>query len=286
MTAAAATAPARGRRSGEEEIPRRSSEPFVVELERFRGPLDLLLHLIRSQDIDIFDIPIARITRQFRDALEEGLDRLELDRAGEFLEMASTLVRIKSRMLLPRNQEVDWEEDPRADLVRRLLEYEHFQEVAQVLSSAEADRSRHFPKGFIPPRPDPSPSTEELEVDREDFLAAALDVPEPIPEARHQAPSREVTVREKIRLLQDLLRRAGRLVYRKLFEGEESRLHAVTALLACLEMARRQVVRIRQTGPFGEVWIHRGPAFDPDAEPDDGEGDEEEPWPGAGEGSK
>ena len=115
-------------------------EPFVVELERFHGPLDLLLHLIRSQDIDIFDIPIARITEQFQAALSAGLDRLELDRAGEFLEMASTLVRIKAQLLIPRNESPDWEEDPRADLVRRLLEYEHFQEVAQVLMSGTSPR--------------------------------------------------------------------------------------------------------------------------------------------------
>lgn len=247
----------------------------MVELDRFHGPLDLLLHLIRSQDIEIFDIPIAHITRQFQEALDRGLDRLELDRAGEFVEMASTLVRIKSRMLLPRNRDVEWDQDPRSDLVRRLLEYEHFQEVAGVLSRAEADRSRHFPKGYVPPRPEPSRRPEELEAGPEDFLDAALSVPEMEPEPSHRAPTRQITVREKIGEVRDLLVRTARFVYRRLFESEEgARMHAVTALLACLEMARQQVIRIRQVEAFGEVWIKRGPGYgsgteDPEDDPED-----------------
>ena len=109
---------------------------FIVELERFHGPLDLLLHLIRQQDIDIFDIPIARITEQFLRAIE-GVEALGLDRAGEFLEMAATLVRIKAQMLLPRRTDEAGEfVDPRAELVQRLLEYEHFREVAARLAEA------------------------------------------------------------------------------------------------------------------------------------------------------
>ena len=122
----------------------RGIEPFQVTLERFEGPLDLLLHLIRSQDIDIFDIPIARITGQFVGALVDGLEAMPIERAGEFLEMAATLVRIKAQLLLPRPEQPDWEEDPRAELVRRLLEYEHFQDVVHVLEGAEAQRGRHF----------------------------------------------------------------------------------------------------------------------------------------------
>ena len=88
------------------------AESFVVELDRFQGPLDLLLHLIRSQDIDVFDIPIARVTGQFQEAIETGLDTLSLDRAGEFLEMAATLIRVKAQLLLPRTGSADWDEDP------------------------------------------------------------------------------------------------------------------------------------------------------------------------------
>jgi len=231
----------------------------VVELDRFRGPLDLLLHLIRSQDIDIFDIPIARITAQFQVALDSGLERLELDRAGEFIEMASTLVRIKAQLLLPRNEEPDWEDDPRADLVRRLLEYEYFLEVARVLLGAEADRRRHFAKGYVEPRSAPEASLPELETGREEFMEAVKSMPEPGPEASHRAPTRGVTVEEKMSLLGRLLEKARRLSFDKLFRPWGTRPHAVAALMACLEMARQQLIRIEQSVPFGSIWIFPRP---------------------------
>lgn len=245
-------------------------DPFVVDLERFHGPLDLLLHLIRSQDIDILDIPIARITDQFQSVLAAGLDRLELDRAGEFLEMASTLVRIKAQLLIPRNESPDWEDDPRADLVRRLLEYEHFQEVAQVLRSAEADRSRHFAKGRVPPLPQRPRPADELELTLDELMEAARAVPEPADEAIHRAPTRRVPVRDKIALARRLLREAERVPFKRLWAPWSDRYHAVAGLLGCLEMARRQAVRLRQVEPFTEVWIYRGERF-PEAAEEGGE---------------
>ncbi len=236
-------------------------EPFVVELERFHGPLDLLLHLIRSQDIDIFDIPIARITEQFQAALSAGFERLELDRAGEFVEMASTLVRIKAQLLIPRNESPDWEEDPRADLVRRLLEYEHFQEVAQVLMSAEADRSRHFAKGHVPRIPDTAPPVEELELTLEELMEAARGVPEPAEEAIQRAPTRRVPVKDKISLARRLLEESERVPFERLYAPWNDRYHAVAGLLGCLEMARKQAVRVRQAERFAQVWLYRGEEF-------------------------
>ncbi len=135
--------------------PEEGDELLVVELDQFEGPLDLLLHLIREQDIDIFDIPIARITKQFLVAIE-GVEELGLDRAGEFLELAATLVRIKSQMLLPRPYDDTGElEDPRAELVRRLLEYEHFRDAADRLEDAEAGRPRPAPLPISSIRPVP-----------------------------------------------------------------------------------------------------------------------------------
>jgi len=257
-------------------------EPFVVELDRFRGPLDLLLHLIRSQDIDIFDIPIARITAQFQSALDAGLERLQLDRAGEFVEMASTLVRIKAQLLLPRNEEPDWDDDPRADLVRRLLEYEYFLEVARVLLASEADRRRHFAKGYVEPRPAPAACMPELETGREEFLEAARDLPEPGPEPAHRAPRRTVTVEEKMSLLGRLLASARRLAFEKLVRPWGTRPHAVAALLACLEMARQQLVRIEQSVPFGSIWIFPRPRL---VEAED-ESDAAEEGPAAAAGAR
>ena len=130
---------------------RLSEEDFLaIDLERFQGPLDLLLHLIRQQDIDVFEIPIARITRQFLTAIE-GIEAKDLDNAGEFLEMAAGLIHIKAQMLLPRHGEAE-DEDPRAELVRRLLEYEQIREISQRLALAEAERARRCSKGFLEPR--------------------------------------------------------------------------------------------------------------------------------------
>jgi segregation and condensation protein A len=234
------------------------TEPFVVDLDRFRGPLDLLLHLIRAQDIDIFDIPISQITAQFQAAITDELDRLQLDRAGEFIELAATLVRIKARLLLPRQDEDHWGEDPRAELVRRLLEYEFFQEVARILADAEADRRRHHGKGYVEPRSQPSAVRGELTTTVEEFLEAAFDLPEPVPEQTHLAPIRVVTVEEKISAIRRHLRGARRLLFSRLFRSWNERQHVVAALLACLELAKQQVLRIEQVKRFGSIWIFPG----------------------------
>lgn len=246
----------------------RTSEPFVVELDRFQGPLDLLLHLIRAQDIDIFDIPIARITKQFQAALAQGLDRMALDRAGEFIELAATLVRIKAQLLLPRRGEEEWTEDPRAELVRRLLEYELFQEVAHVLGHAEAERARHFGKGYVELRERPEAARDELRTTREELLDAVFAVPEPLPEPRHVAPVRAVTVEEKISLVRRQLRKAGRFLFSRLFRSWRERSHVVAALLACLELARQQVLRIEQVSRFGSIWVFAGAAAGADEDGD------------------
>jgi segregation and condensation protein A len=232
--------------------------PFVVELEQFEGPLDLLLHLIREQDIDIFDIPIARITSQFLQAIE-GVEALGLDRAGEFLELASTLIRIKSRMLLPRRVDESGElEDPRAELVRRLLEYEHFRDAADHLEDAEAVRSRLYARGYVPPRPTVDPSELDLEVDWADLWDALRELIERTrPPEEHHVHGRVVTLEEKVELILDTLSRLSRVEFRQLLADHPDKLHAVATLLASLELARRRDVAIRQSKPFAPLWIYR-----------------------------
>ena len=232
-----------------------AAQPFVVELDRFEGPLDLLLHLIRSQDIDIFDIPISRITRQFQEALTGGIDRLQLDRAGEFLELAATLVRIKARLLLPGRRDPEWEDDPRAELVRRLLEYELFQEVSRLLGVAEFERRRLLAKGFLPPSPVREREGMELSTTLEDFLSVLVHIPEPDPVTRHVAPIRTVTVEEKVGVIRRLLGEDERVPFTRLFSSWRERHHVVAALLACLELAKQQVLRIEQTRRFGAIWL-------------------------------
>jgi segregation and condensation protein A len=233
---------------------------FVVELERFQGPLDLLLHLIRSQDIDIFDIPIAEITEQFVKAIEGIDEHVSLERAGEFIEMAATLVRIKAQMLLPRRDDLLDDQDPRSELVRRLLEYEFFREMAYTLAGAEADRALHRPKGYIEPRLQPDMGELPLQLTLEDFVKAAVSLPAPPERKPHRAPVRPVTVDEKIDLWFRVLKEKTRVPFEWFMRRWRTRIHAVMSFLAALELAKRGRVRLRQDRHFGTLWIYRGEA--------------------------
>jgi segregation and condensation protein A len=229
---------------------------LLVDIERFQGPLDLLLHLIRTQDIDIFDIPIAKITDQFVKAIRE-IQARDLDGAGEFLEMAATLVRIKAQMLLPRTGEEE-EEDPRAELVRRLLEYEQIREISQRLAAAEADRARRFVKGYNPPRPRRVAAELPLETTWEELFTAALLVEMPLPRERHhRVTARTVAMEDKIVLILDTLRETTGVEFTKLLEGFRDKMHGVMTFLAGLELTRRRLLFLRQARPFAELWIYR-----------------------------
>ena len=230
---------------------------LVVEIERFQGPLDLLLHLIRTQDIDVFDIPIATITEQFLQAIK-NLDANDLDGAGEFLEMAAALIRIKAQMLLPRTMEDD-EEDPRAELVRRLLEYEQIREISLRLRSAEAERERRFAKGYIPVRPKKADLADvPLETTWEEVFAWALQVTMPAPRnVDHRVTQRAVTMEEKAALILEALRESTRVQFSKLLAGFRERSHGVMTFLAGLELSRRRILLLRQAKPFAELWMYR-----------------------------
>lgn len=229
---------------------------LVVEIDRFQGPLDLLLHLIRTQDIDVFDIPIAKITDQFLKAIK-GLEAGDLDSAGEFLEMAATLIHIKAQMLLPRPAGEE-EEDPRAELVRRLLEYEQVRDVSARLRAAEADRARRHGKGYVPPRPKRPLEEIPLETTWAEVFAAALLVEMPVPGQReHRVTQRLVTMEEKAVLILEALKRSSRVEFSNLLRGFRERSHGVMTFLAGLELTRRRIVLLRQTRPFSELWMYR-----------------------------
>jgi segregation and condensation protein A len=233
-----------------------ADELFVVDLDRFQGPLDLLLHLIRQQDVDIFDIPISRITEQFLKAIQ-GIEADRLDSAGEFLEMAATLIRIKAQMLLPRHGE-DEDEDPRAELVRRLLEYEQIREITQRLSIAEGERARKSGKGHVPPRPRPPLEDTPLETTWDEVFAAALEVTLPDPrDHQHRVTTRTVSMEEKVTLILSELADGTRVEFSRLLAPFRERMHGVMTLLAGLELTRQREIFMRQIRPFSELWIYR-----------------------------
>lgn len=240
-----------------------SVEDFlVIDIDRFQGPLDLLLHLIRTQDIDVFDIPISTITEQFLTVIKD-IQAKDLDGAGEFLEMAAALIRIKAQMLLPRHSDEE-DEDPRAELVRRLLEYEQIREISDRLRHAEADRARRFGKGYVEARPRQPLEEVPLETTWEDVFAAALAVEEPLPRIyEHRVTTRPVAMEDKMKLILGTLEKVKRIEFTRLVQPFKNRMHGVMTFLAGLELTRRGRVILRQVRPFSELWVYGGKQGEP-----------------------
>lgn len=227
-----------------------------VQLEIFEGPLDLLLHLIKKNEVSITDIPIATITEQYLSTLEL-IQSLNLDVAGEFLVMAATLIHIKSRMLLPPGEEEDEEEeggDPREELIRRLLEYQRFKEAAEELEKREILRR----DVFVRPSevPDEMESVEFERLSLFDLISALRHVLERFPEERvYEVTLERISVREKMSSLLDNLQRRGKVIFQSLFEAAVSRLEVVATFLAMLELVKIRAIRVVQEEREGPIVI-------------------------------
>jgi len=225
---------------------------FVVELEAFSGPLDLLLHLLREEQLEIADIPIARIADQFLQAVHE----LGLNQAADYLDMASRLVRLKAQMLLPRGSEEDGWEDPRAELVRRLLEYQQIREVAVWLGRAAEKRAEQFARGYLPPPPNPPPPP--LTLNLFDMLAAIdrviAGMPSPV---LHRVVARPLDVESATRRIEDLLMDQEEIRWLDALGSGCTIVDVLSTLLALLELAKRGSLRLLQPTPFCPMVIAR-----------------------------
>jgi segregation and condensation protein A len=224
----------------------------VVQLDELSGPLDLLLHLIREQEIDIADIPIARVAEQFLSAIAA----LGLNQAAEYLEMAAQLLRIKIQMLLPRPLDDSEWEDPRAELVRRLLEYEQVREVATWLAHRAEWRADHFPRGYLPELPDAPPPP--LILGLPDLLKAAEEVIAGIPRPDiHRVVPRPLDVEGATRRIRELLAEKPRIEFPEACGEAPTVADVISALIAVLELSRLGEIRLTQTQVFGSVEIAR-----------------------------
>ncbi len=223
---------------------------FVVELESFSGPLDLLLHLLREQQLDIADIPIAKIADQFLSVIHD----LGLNQAADYLEMAGRLLRLKVQMLLPRRGDGEEWEDPRAELVRRLLEYQQIREIALWMEQAAERRSLRFPRGYLPPPPDRPPPP--LTLDVIDLLAAVERVISGIlSPVLHRVVARPLDVEGATRRIEALLAERGEFIWTEAFGPAPTIADVLSVLLALLEMARRGALLIRQPAPFAPLVV-------------------------------
>ena len=230
-------------------------DALEVFLETFEGPLDLLLYLIRRQNLDILDIPIAAITKQYI-AYIDMMVEMRMELAAEYLLMAAILAEIKSRLLLPRPTTAEAEEeDPRAELVRRLQEYERFKAAAEDLDKLPRCDRDVFELGGV----DTSTVTVRKlypEVDLQDVLTAFADVLRRADRSTHHRIVREpLSVRERMSSVLSRLKEKPLLAFSELFNRREGRQGALVSLLAILELCKERFIEIIQEEPLGELFI-------------------------------
>ncbi|HEY3500183.1 MAG TPA: segregation/condensation protein A [Polyangiaceae bacterium] len=238
---------------------------YRVELPTFEGPLDLLLHLIEEHELDIFDIPIAFVAAKFVEYVTL-MQELNIDVASEYLVMAATLAHIKSKMLLPpspdEQEDIQEEElDPRAELVRRLLEYQKYKHAAETLSGAPVLGRDVFLRGVPGSEVEGRVPIAGLSLFR---LLDAFQVVLSRAKAgiEHQIDFERFSITDRINQLSELLRRGGRIAFVDLFEGQSSRGELIVTFLALLEMTRLRLTKLYQDDPLGPIEIELAVAPD------------------------
>ena len=240
-----------------------SPDAYSVKIGTFEGPLDLLIHLIKKNEVNIYDIPIALITQQYLEYIEV-MKELDLDTVGEFLVMAATLIHIKSKMLLPRQDPEsadEPEEDPREALVRRLLEHQKFKAAAELLHERAVLRGAQWirPDGRVAEIAGDEYAYEpEIEVDLFSLLAAFRGVLERAKQRpKFVLPAEEVPVEVRIEQLLALLSETEACGFEDLFAKDDSRGAMITTFLALLEMIRLKMIRVFQTAAFGPIRVYK-----------------------------
>jgi segregation and condensation protein A len=243
---------------------KRSMSEYKVQFEVFEGPLDLLLYLIKKEEVDIYEVNLTRLATQFIEYVEV-MRMLDLEIAGEFLVMASTLMYIKSRELLPKDQQVenteeDDGEDPRWELIRQLVAYKKFKDAAALLQAREAEQENIFPRLPVPPET-AAPAGRRQEASIFDLVNAVSAV---LKRAGKRDDLREIfedrwTVSEKIEALLKLTADAAAVTFGRLFEEAASRAEIICTFLALLELIRLKQLICVQSEDFGEIEILRAP---------------------------
>jgi segregation and condensation protein A len=221
-----------------------------IRLEAFEGPLDLLLHLIRINEIDIFDIPIVAVTRQYMDYLDL-MKEIDIDVGSEFMLMAATLIHIKTKMMLPQRED---EEDPRAELVERLLEHQHYKAAAGVLAQREDEELRAWRSPAKLMKPYIEVEEELVEADIFQLISAFQRVMKAIGRDRGlEIEHQHYSVKDKMREIETRLRMHQRLFFSRLMEEADNKRELIAIFLAMLELIRRRAVSAFQSGNFTEI---------------------------------
>ncbi len=228
-------------------------EALEVFLDAFEGPLDLLLYLIKRQNLDILNIPVAEITAQYMSYIEM-MDAIQFELAAEYLVMAAMLTEIKSRMLLPRANECEDEEDPRSELIRRLQEYEQFKKAAEDLDNLpRLERDLHSTHFELPEHKECIP---EPDISLQDLILAFQDVVNRAEQfASHHVEKEMLSVRERMVMVLDTINAQEYIEFSRLFSPEEDKMGVVVSFLAILELVKASLIDILQNEPFAPIYV-------------------------------
>jgi segregation and condensation protein A len=228
-------------------------EIYNIKIPVFEGPFDLLLHLIKDAKIDIYDIPIAHITSQYLHYIEI-MKELNLEIAGDFLVMASTLIYIKSRMLLPPDEDIppDEQEDPRLELVQKLLEYQAFKEAASNLRDKEEEWKRVFSKE---PVTDDGEELYLVDVNLFDLMGAFKKLLETVSPDIVTITKETLTVKDRMSVIMEMIEGLEALRFEEIFKGSVTRIQLIITFVALLELIRLGLVTAYQEKEFGNIWI-------------------------------
>jgi segregation and condensation protein A len=238
--------------------------PYRVQLQNFEGPLDLLLFLIKKNEVEIYDIPVADITQQYLEYLNM-IELLDLDNASEFVLMAATLIRIKAQMLLPKPELEDDEEaeDPREELVRRLLEYQRYKEVAWQISDLEKEQRQHFARSAhsFNFEDDQDLEEEELlgkEVSIFDLMSVFSEVIKRIPpRTEYTVEQISVTIEEQAEVIMALVEKQERVLLSEMLQQIKERIVVIVTFVALLDLVKSKQLQLNQNNPFTEIWIRK-----------------------------
>ena len=235
---------------------------YRVKLDAFEGPFDLLLFLIRKHEVDIYDIPIHDITRQFQEYIEL-LKMLDLEVAGEFIEMVAILMNIKARMLLPRplGMSDDEYEDPRTELVERLIEYQRFKEVAEDMHEIEAKQRKIFGRKYFQKIESQNEDTDETylsDVTLFDLLLAFKKALDNMPKVTyHEVKMIDVTIEQQTEYILQKISDQTMILFSELINEIKEKIVIVVTFLALLEMIRTKIIVVRQSSAFEDIRIKK-----------------------------
>ena len=226
-----------------------------IKIPVFEGPFDLLLHLIRENKLDIYDIPIAKITSQYLEYIEI-MKELNLEIAGEFIVMAATLIHIKSRMLLPPDEETaEEQEDPRQELIQRLLEYQKFKEAAQDFRTREEDWMKIFRREAVSLSEEEEGELSLFDLSLFDLLDAFKKILDKSPPEVVSITKETLTVKDKMFVIMEILEGQETVRFEELFKDGITRVQLIVTFVALLELIRLGLARVYQEREFGNIWV-------------------------------